>query len=209
VSGRVDRIFRKTGRTGPMTLVERTVHIRNQTGALVAEITDRQVVRWKPEAGGERTTARGAERHDPLHHEGDGGGEDVEIGRLEIGDILGPFHRRGPRRLEISRWADSLRDRETLFHDREGSHALGYDDLVVPGPMQSAFVDYLLTTKLPDWRIARLSMTFRQSILAGEALDIEGVVVDVGSEDHTLDIVIRNAANGETASVGTAVLRKR
>lgn len=210
VSGRVERIFHKTGRTGPMTMVERTVHILDQQGRLAVEIGDRQIVRWKPEAGGARTTMRPSapqsvpHRQDPVPT-----GPGLLGASLEIGDTVGPFRRHGPKRLDISRWADSLRDRETLFHDRAGSQALGYDDLVVPGPMQSAFVDSLLGAKLPDWRIVALSMTFRQSLLASEALEIEGIVVDAVRDERTLDIVVRNPLHGETASVGTALLRRR
>src|SRR5690606_33298838 len=44
----VERIFEKTGRSGPMTVVERRVWIEESDGLLAAEIRDRQVVRWRP-----------------------------------------------------------------------------------------------------------------------------------------------------------------
>jgi hypothetical protein len=210
VSGRVERIFRKTGRTGPMTLVERKVQILDAQNRLAVEIGDRQIVRWKPEAGGSRTTMRHSASHRATPRQASFPTDPHPLSTsLEIGDTVGPFARHGPKRLDISRWADSLRDRETLFHDRAGSQALGYDDLVVPGPMQSAFIDCLLGAKLPEWRTVALSMTFRQSLLAGEALEIEGTVVDTATGERTLDIVVRSSLHGETASVGTAILRQR
>ncbi len=210
VRARIERIFRKTGRSGAMTIVERRVRIHDRRDDLASEITDRQIVRWKPTPGDSRTDTR---QPSPAHPHAAvrapaATSPAIFDESLEVGESLGPFRRQGPKRLEISRWADALRDRETLFHDRDGSHALGYADLVVPGPMQSAFVDHLLHTQLPDWQTTRLNMTFRQSLLASEPLEIEGIVVDSEGDARTLEILIRNAVSGETASVGTATLKR-
>lgn len=207
VSGRVERVYRKTGRSGPLTIVERRVWIRGRRPTPVVEIADRQIIRWKPQAGDRRIASR----------QGDGTREKTSEpipvppagAALEIGDSVGPYGRRGPSAGEISGWADTLRDREVLFHDRSGAQALGFEDLVVPGPMQSAMIDHWLALAAPDWRATRLHMTFRQSLLAGEALTIEAVVVDGDAEQRTLDVLVRNAESGETTSTGAVILQRR
>ncbi len=208
VRARVERIFRKTGRSGPMTMVERRVLIHDEHGDITTEITDRQVVRWRPTAA----TAASAGSSTPTVTEPDDATPQAPVGdldqNLDVGEVIGPFHRRGPRRTEISGWATALRERETLFHDREGSQALGYRDLVVPGPMQSAIVDRLLAATLDGWQTTRLNMTFRQSLVANEPLEIDTIVVDAERDTRTLDIVIRNSSSGETASVGMASLHR-
>lgn len=206
VSARVERIYRKTGRSGPMTVIERRVRIDDQQGQTTGIITDRQVLRWKPSAGGIPVRSRSTKQPGPS-------GTTAALPQvdqdLEVGEIVGPWSRKGPTREEISGWADALRDREPLFHDRGRSDALGYADLVVPGPMQSAFVDHLLAAALGQWRATRLNMTFRQSLLADERLEIEATVVEAEGESRTAEIVIRNAASGETTSVGTATLARK
>ncbi len=209
VRARVERIFRKTGRSGPMTMVERRVLIQDEHEDITTEITDRQVVRWRPTAA----TAASADSSPRPVTEQDNATPQAPVAdldeTLDVGDLIGPFHRRGPGRTEISGWATAQRERETLFHDTEGSLALGYRDLVVPGPMQSAIVDRLLASTLDRWQTTRLNMTFRQSLLANEPLEIDTIVVDAEGHARTLDIVIRNASSRETMSIGMASLHRR
>ena len=208
----VERIFEKTGRSGPMTIVERRIWIEESDGILAAEIRDRQVVRWRPDTpfghhprsavsspatiASEYADGLSAE-HSRQHHD------------LDLGAVLGPFHLRGPEAEAISDWAASLCDREVLFHDPAGSRDLGYADLVIPGPMQSAFVDHIVASLLHDWRAVQMNMTFRQSLLAGDPMAIQGIVVDAAADRRTCEIIIRHAATGETTSTGTMTLARR
>jgi len=206
VLGRVEGVFEKTGRSGPLTIVQRLVRLVDQQGEQAVSIRDRQILRWRPQRGSEE-----AATHAP-HTErtpGDGtswaGCDDPE---LEVGTSVGPLLRPGPSADQISAWASSLRDRETLFHDQARSRRLGFADLVVPGPMQSAFIDHMLRSHLPDWNLRGLSMTFRQSLIAGDRLSIHGVITDADADDRTCDIVIENHGTRETASIGVAHLRR-
>lgn len=207
----IERIFGKTGRSGPMTIVERQTSIARVSGPVAIRIRDRQIVRWRPAAA----TAAGAASTLPPSESAEQ--DEVSIvqpvfepipGPLEFGSIIGPFVLPGPRGAEISTWASALREREALFHDREGARDLGYADLVVPGPMQSAFVERLLANVLADWRTVQMSMTFRQSLLAGEPIEIHGVIVDADRDRSTCEVVIRNRQSGETTSTGTLVLAR-
>jgi hypothetical protein len=207
VSGRVERVYAKTGRTGPLTVVERRVWIRDAAGRPAAEIADRQIVRWKPQ--GDEASSPGRRREQRRKVADEAIPTPPAAASLELGDAIGPYRRRGPTAAEISGWADTLRDREVLFHDRRGARALGFEDLVVPGPMQSAFIDRWLAAAAPAWQATRLHMTFRQSLLAGEALAIEAVVVDGDDRRRSLDVLVRNADSGETTSTGTVVLQLR
>ena len=51
VTGNVEKIYEKTGRSGPLTVIERIVSIRDDSGALATEIRDQQIVRWRPARG--------------------------------------------------------------------------------------------------------------------------------------------------------------
>ncbi len=209
VSASVEEIFEKTGRSGAMMIVVRRVWIHEDSGRLAATIRDRQIVRWRPDAP-PAAYPRRAPPPDPLR--GSTSEITIEPGfatDLDLGSVIGPFRRRGPTAEEISRWADTLRDREVLFHDPIGSRQLGYADLVVPGPMQSAITERLLSQQLPNWRAVRLDMTFRQSLLATDPMAIQGVVVDSDDDRRICDIIIRHAATGETTSAGTMTLLRR
>ena len=111
--------------------------------------------------------------------------------------------------MEIATWADTLRDREVLFHDSAGSNKLGYRDVVLPGPMQSAFIDNALRKQIPEWELSRLSMSFRQSIVAGDPITINLVVIDKTDNTLTLDITVENRATGDRSSTGTATMHRR
>jgi hypothetical protein len=211
VKGCVDQIFEKTGRSGLMTMVGRRVWIHDEsTGTLAATIRDRQIVRWRPQRP---TTFAGVPPDDvpPLTAPGASPavGSDSADDDLEVGDLLGPFHRPGLSAHEISSWAGVLRDREVLFHDPRGSQHLGYANLVVPGPLQTALVDRAIRLRLPAWTAVRLDMTFRQSLLADQPLVIEGVVVDSNAERRTCEIIVRRGVTGDITSAGSVTLVRR
>ncbi len=210
IRGRIERVFEKTGRSGPMKIVERYVRIETETGSIATEIRDRQIVRWRPTAKAQVSAAhsKATKPHSEVTTDFGGTGQSSE--HFDVGDTLGPMTRRGPTGPEISSWANSLRDRETLFHDKQASVDLGYADLVVPGPMQSAFIDFWLRDLMPEWELQNLSMTFRQSLIAGDPLRITAVVVDESATTRTLDITVENASSNELTSSGTcfAVHRK-
>ncbi len=205
VTGSVEEVFNKTGRSGPLTIVARRVWIRDDAGELASEVRDRQIVRWRP-AHPARDLGRQTTRQQttpPARHR-----ELPSVAELEVGTEIGPVFRRGTSAREISAWASTLRDREVLFHDRRGSKRLGYRDVVLPGPMQSAFVDDTLRALLPAWTLHELSMTFRQSVIADEPIAIRGVITDTRDESLVCDITIENLATAETAASGTATLRR-
>lgn len=207
VSGSIERVFAKTGRSGILTIIERRVWIRDVRGPLAVEMTDRQIVRWRPDVDQPSTSRDGTSSgaHELTHQE-----EFASRGSeppLDVGDPLEPLLHPGVSAPQISAWADALRDREVLFHDRSEARRLGYDDLVVPGPMQSAVVDCWLRQAAPAWRPRRIHMTFRQSLLAGQPLRIDAVVVDTEADRRTLDILIRNSGSGDTTAAGTVELQ--
>ncbi len=206
VLGRVEGVFEKTGRSGPLTIVQRLVRLVDQQGEQVVSIRDRQILRWRPQRGAATAATESRDADSSASNATSWAGcEDAD---LEVGTSVGPLLRPGPSADQISAWASSLRDRETLFHDQAGSRRLGFADLVVPGPMQSAFIDHMLRIYLPDWDLRGLSMTFRQSLIAGDRLSIHGVITDADADDRTCDIVIENDGTGETASIGVAHLRR-
>jgi len=209
VSGCVEQIFEKTGRSGPMTVVGRRIWIHEaSSGALAATIRDHQIVRWRPQIAA--APAGTTDVHDVPASPDDDWTTLIEpdsVANLEVGDVVGPFVRGGPSAEDISSWAGVLRDRETLFHDPRGSRELGYANLVVPGPLQSAVVDRAFALGLPKFTAVRLDMTFRQSLLADQPMAIEGVVVDSDAEYRTCDIIIRRGLAGEITSAGSVLLR--
>ena len=209
VRGRVDEIFEKTGRSGPLTVIARRVRIIDAEGTPAVIIRDRQIVRWRP-------SARGADSLAAEHPHGSPGGSEIPSTpplavnpELGVGSIIGPIERRAPSAGNISSWAGALRDREVLFHDEAESNKLGYRGLVVPGPMQSAFIDDMLRSKLPAWTLTALSMTFRQSLIAGDGISIHAVVIEADDTRRVCDIAVESRETGETASAGVAELHLR
>jgi acyl dehydratase len=128
---------------------------------------------------------------------------------LEVGALLGPERRLAPAAAAIAVYAQSLGERESLFTDRAFARSLGYADVIVPGPLQSALLEAMLRRHLSGWTLRHLSMTFRISVLADEPIALAAVVVERHlRHDHTAltcDLSLENR-DGERAALGTAEL---
>ena len=202
---KVTDVFEKNGRSGPLTVITRRATIETLTGEVAVEISDDQIVRPRPppaEAPTHAAKARGASGS-----VASGEGE----GRVDIGAAIGPEIRVSPDPGQVRRWAHIQRVTEGLFTDSRAARRLGYPDVIVPGPMQSAILEQMLLRRLRGWRIARLSTTFRVSVIAGETIALSGVVtewhVEPEGERIVCDLVLENG-DGERAATGTAELRR-
>jgi hypothetical protein len=201
ICSQVANVFEKSGRSGPLTVVERASRI-DEGDRTVATVRERQIVRWRP---GTEKTGRPRPRHrDRLVEE-----RAAAVSSLELGDLIAREVRHGPTPAGIANWASHLGEREVLFSDPSGASDLGYEDLVVPGPMLSAFAGQMLRRALPEWWIRNLSMTFRQSLLALEPIVLSALVTERrASAEVTCDIMIESGS-GETCAVGSASLTQR
>ena len=96
-----------------------------------------------------------------------------------------------------------------VYGDRRVAQRLGYADVIVPGPLQSALLESFLRRRLRGWTLHRLSLTFRVSLIAHEPIVLSAVVVEHEDSTHpsTLlcDLSLENR-DGERAAVGTAEL---
>jgi hypothetical protein len=205
VHAAIASVFEKSGRSGPLTVVERLARIEAETTrSTVAIVRERQIVRWRPR-GEQRGTNR--PRHDTaarLVQE-----KAAPAPSFEVGDVVAREVRRGPTREGIAAWAGHLGEREVLFTDRLRAIDLGYQDLVVPGPMLSAFVGQMLRRAIPEWPIRTLSMTFRQSLLADEPVVLTALVTERGAGQRLrCDLVIESGA-GDICAIGSASLQPR
>lgn len=207
--GWINDIFEKSGRSGALTVVERTAEICDAGDVPVARIVERQIVRAPATAVSARDVdvpashgAIAASPAPPSRRPHD---------RVEIGDDLQPWRRRGASAAEVARYIGSGEMREPLFSDVDYARALGFRGIVVPGPMLTAFLEQFLWRELPGYRLERLGTTFRQPTISGDDLTLRGAVVEhhreADAERIVCDLVIEHG-NGERAVTGGATLRR-
>jgi len=213
VQARIVDTYEKSGRSGRMWIVVRRADVSDPTGRPVAEMVERQVVRRRSsmEKQGKDQAAQGwpaVDRHRPTNHTAPAG---QPILSPDIGDELGPLLRQAPDAARIAGYADENHVYENLFVDPGFARRLGYRDVIVPGPMQTAFLEQFLQQQLPGFTLESISVTFRMSVIGGDPLSLSGVVteLDEGSTGTriTCDVMIANA-DGERATIGQATLRR-
>jgi hydroxyacyl-ACP dehydratase HTD2-like protein with hotdog domain len=204
VSARIADVFEKNGRSGPLTVLARRADIRANDGSLVASIEDQQIVRWKRSAA-TAALPRSDEPPPALH----AASEAANVAELEVGSLIGPQRRLAPSATAIAAYAQSHGGGMALFVDRAAAHALGYRDVIVPGPLQAAILETMLRNALHDWTLRRIGMTFRVSVHALEPIALTAIVVEhhlrPGGDLAVCDLSIENS-DGERAALGVAEL---
>lgn len=208
VRARISDVFEKSGRSGPLTVIARCADIRATDGSVVTTVEDQQIVRWR-RSGPLVPTGAPAMHGDVDQRREEQGSERGGELELEVGTQLGPEHRRAPDAGEIAAYAASLGGRAPMFTDRAFARGLGYADVIVPGPLQSALLEAMLRRRLPGWELRRLAVTFRMSMTAYEPIALAMVVVERHlRRDYTVvigDLSLENR-DGERAALGTAEL---
>lgn len=214
LSARIADVFEKSGRSGSLTVIARRAELRSDDGALAASIEDQQIVRWRRPSG-PPPTPHARPTHDTLHE------AEREIvaaaqldprddaNSLEEGTELGRMRRIAPSAGDVATYSSWLGGGERMFTDRTFARSLGYQDVIVPGPLQSALMETTLRRWLPGWHLRRLSLTFRISVIAAEAIELSAVVVErhVAADRTTLvcDLSLENT-QGDRAALGVAEL---
>ena len=134
----------------------------------------------------------------------------MSVVAVDVGDPVGPERRVCPGRDTVRAYAERHDTRENLFEDPAYAQRLGYRDVIVPGPMQTAFLEQMLRRHFAGWQIERLSVTFRISVITGDTIGLSGVVTEVHHAPDGVrvvcDLVIENP-DGERAATGHAILR--
>lgn len=195
---RISEVFEKNGRSGPLTVIVRESQLRDEDDAPVVALREDQIARRLATPPTPRplgsvqpaTTLRPAGRPD-----------------IDIGATIAVEHRPAPDARSVRAYAASLNGCEPLFTDRGFARRAGFRDVVVPGPLQSALIEDLLTRQLPTWRFVELSLSFRVSIIAGEPITMSAVVIEIDDAGRRLvvDLTIENS-HAERAAVGSATL---
>lgn len=201
IRARISDIFEKSGRSGPLTVVVRSAELCSEDGAPVVAIREQQIARWST-AGGAGHPAHASV---PSDQSASQGADDV----IDVGATIGVERRPAPTAPVVRAYGASLGGSEPFFSDSNFARELGFADVIVPGPMQSALFEALLDRNLPGWRLAELSLTFRVSVIAGEAIVMSALVVamdEVGAV--VVDLTLENSS-GERAATGTARLHPR
>jgi acyl dehydratase len=202
VSARVVDVVEKKGRSGRLVVVTRRASIRATGAELVAEITDRQILRPRP-----TSPARAPAAHPP---------SDIVFPQrppallaLEMGESIGPLERIAPTPEEIAAWADLVEASEPQFMHPEKARDMGYAGVIVPGPFLSACFENLLAGALPDWTLTHLGTTFRLPVLAGEVIRLSAVATELPEPGHAIcDLLLENS-EGERAVTGVAEVWRR
>jgi hypothetical protein len=216
IRGRVADIYEKIGRSGTLTVVVRQVEIADCAGHAAVRMLERQIVRQRPPVPDPRDPAEAA----PVSPDA-GGGEGFHLPPadaapraeevIDLGHELGPRRRPTPSAAAINDYIGTADIREPFFADTGGARALGFRDIVVPGPMLSAFLEHFVRLELPTWRLERLSTTYRVPTITGDVVVLAGVVTErhelPDGERLVCDLVIEHA-DGERAVTGTATLRR-
>ncbi len=209
--------YEKHGRSGRMWVIARQATVSDSAGQPVAELIERQIVRSRSnmEKQGKEQAALGSQGVEPVAHAilDESTPCVTQPNRVvEIGDMLGPLRRRSPDSEIVAGYADNNHVYENLFVSPAFARRLGYRNVIVPGPMQSAYLEQFLRQQLPDKILRSLSVTFRISVISGDPMFIRGVVTEIeeAPQGHTLtcDLMIENR-DGERATVGQATLISR
>lgn len=210
VVAQLDDVFTKNGRSGPLTVIARSTQWLDEAGVAVARMQDQQIVRRAPadilpaEIASSALGRSAGETH-PAAILVDAAARSAP----EPGDTIAVEHRRAPDASAVRRYAEWMSAPEPLFIDRRFAQRLGFTDVIVPGPLQSALLEDLLAYALPDWSLQSLSCTFRISLIAAEPVVLRVVATERRGTDSSamlaLDLTIENS-QGERATVGDATL---
>ncbi len=135
---------------------------------------------------------------------------------IGLGDELGPRQRAAVSAAEVAAYVGAGQMREQLFTDAAYAQRLGFADIIVPGPMLTAFIERFLRAELPGWRLQRLSTTFRVPTPIDRSLVFRGAITEhhelADGERLVCDILIEHhdpqpdRTHGERAVTGTATL---
>jgi hypothetical protein len=216
IRGWVADVFEKMGRTGRLTVIVSEVRITDGQGTLVTRLMERMIVRPRPPAGAP-VPEIGPDAALP-HTDGEGlrlppaEADEVAVpGDVDLGLELGPHRRGTPDADAIAAYARSVDTEESLFRNPTWARALGFRDVLVPGPMLSAFLEHFVRGHLPGWSLERLSTTFRVPTITGDGIVLSGVVTEhhaaADAERLVCDLVVEHTG-GERAVTGTATLRR-
>lgn len=213
LTSRIAAVFEKNGRSGPLTVVTRVARLHDRRGSVAAVLEDQQIARWRPAGTPAAPATRPVAPDAPPAIPGRPTGVALHSGAgLDLGEVIALEHRLAPDPRAVLRYAQSFGGVEPLFVDRAFAHAIGYADVIVPGPFQAALLEHMLASHLPDWRLEQISLTFRVSVIAAEAIVLSALVIGFDAHDPSapmvLDLTLENA-RGEGAAVGTATLRRR
>jgi hydroxyacyl-ACP dehydratase HTD2-like protein with hotdog domain len=198
VRARIAEVFEKSGRSGPLTVVARTAELYDADGIVVA-IDEQQIVRWRAPDAAEVPPHEPFPQGDALPRE--------TMGDLDIGSTIAVLRRRAPGAQTVHGYAGSLGGSESFFSDPSSARRLGFADVIVPGPMQSALFEDLRTRRLPTWSLVDLSLSFRVSVVVGEPIALRAIVIELSADHDRLvaDLTLENRS-GDRAAVGTATL---
>jgi acyl dehydratase len=206
ITGNLAEVYEKIGRSGTLTVVVREAVIATSDGRAVARIVERQIVRQRPKAAAPKATRAQAVH---LPEEDAAGGQLAPA--IDLGHELAPWRRPTPPPDAIARYVRTADIEEPLFTSAPTARALGYRDVVVPGPMLAAFLEQFVRRRLPGWRLERLGATFRVPTITGDAINLGGVVTErhelPDGERIVADLVLTHS-DGERAVTGTATLRR-
>jgi hydroxyacyl-ACP dehydratase HTD2-like protein with hotdog domain len=196
---RIAEIFEKSGRSGPLTVVARSSELRDEADAAVVTVREQQIVRWR----GSPTAPR------PILARPTLAAPPTPWAAIDLGATVAVEHRLAPDARLVRGYAGSLSGVEPLFSDADFARRLGFADVIVPGPVQSALLESLLVRSLPRWDVVELSLSFRVSVIAAEPITLTALVTEIDECDQRLvvDLTLENS-HGERAAVGTATLLK-
>lgn len=206
---RIADVFEKNGRSGPLTVITRHAEIVDADDVCCVAIEDQQIVRWRPPTSAGVHAAQPSAVADDIAvaRSADGMIEDPP----EVGTLVGAEQQAAPDPLAVDRYARRLAGAEPLFVDSDYARTLGYGDVIVPGPLQSALLERMLRRRLPRWRLYGLSLSFRVSVIAAEPILLGAIVVEhhlqPTAESLICDLWIESGAS-DRAAIGTAELHR-
>jgi hypothetical protein len=197
---RIAEMFEKSGRSGPLTVVVRTAEFCDETDRVVVAIREQQIARWLREPNRQRRPEPNAPVLADVQ-------PTLTSQPLEIGSAIAVEHRRAPSTAVVQAYGSSLGGGEAFFRDVAFARRIGFADVIVPGPVQSALFEDLLARRLPAWDLTDLSLTFRISVIAGEPVALTALAIDLSDDRQHLvvDLTLENS-RGDRAAAGMARL---
>ena len=126
---------------------------------------------------------------------------------MKPGDRLGPIER-APDAVDLFLYSAAVWVPHRIHYDLEHARAEGHAGLVVPGPLQAAYLARLADdfARGRGGRLRSMSVRHVGTAVAGTPLRCAGEVVEVAGGRATCELWVERAAGGERTTEGTAVL---
>lgn len=209
VKRRVQDLFERDGRNGPLIFIKVRTDFANQFGTTVC-VQHATAIRYSPRTEANHEPLIAEHRNPPPHgcpvQRSDAR---VDVASLEAGAPL-PTLIKCPTTRDLVRYAGASKDYSEIHYDDAFARRVGLRGVIVHGALKAAYLGQLITDWIGDLgRLTRLECQHRGMNRPGEVLSCRGKVTRVHERDGTrvaeCEIWIEDS-QGERSAPGLATV---